>query len=1245
MTDILGIGSSGLTAYRKLLETTGNNIANANTEGYVRRDVVLQSVGEAQMLPTAKNGGSGAGVAVDLVRRASDAFLQSQVRTAVSRQTRAEVLSQGLVRLEKSVVAPEHNIGSTVEDFFARMQDLTLSPSSASMRLTLIDAGQRVAERFRVTASSIRDEVTSTEAAMQTTIEGLNTMTAQLASLNREISRSGAGQQKLNDLLDQRDKLLKDISKLVTVTAIEKTSGEITLYLGDSPSGPKLVDFDTSKSMGMAVDGDRINFVYDPYGTGSVTNQVLGGALAGQRDFRTETLALLANVNRLALGLSEAINAQHHQGIDLKGAQGKDLFSTDGVVASPAGLNRGTAKVDITIETAAELKDDTYTLRYDKSKGEWSVRADKSGTRITGQPPLRIDGLAFHVEGEPADGDVFTAKPLADAAIGLHFLTDDPAAIAASMALYVDPASSNTGSGLLNLKRWDIPVSMPTTPPALTSLYSALMGDTLSFRRDGNAFTIPSGGKDIVLSSMGNVSAAHFAPENFIATPIGAPSSARLTVQSLGTNPATETTYSARFDGLKNEWVVTSDQTGKSARGDAVISLDGNQFIFSGVAADGDEYRVDSFSSFTKRLKEQTVLDINLSTKDTPPTLTTLTLSGLDTTPEGMAKAINAAAQKQNLGSAIFASVVNGTLTINALAGYTVNSAALKGVDANQQALTMGARIEKPMVAADMRLSTTEGRQLFTNAMAGWRAIDMDEHTKPIEIASVNSTVGRSIAIRVRGEPLRDSALKGADGSVTAGGVYALDVKGMQSIRLAGSAIVGKNHDGVTDLLAQALNDQATARSWSGGIIDFNAVVPEEAHFRITVDGEQNDITFRRSRDEAGNLISTGTFEVDGPSGLEIALNPDSNTTGHIVFTVPKRLSTTAPIVEVSGSESLALGFQDPPKARITAGGPLTGPLPKVIPLKIGDGPVTNIMINQVPGATADGLSWKMIGDRLSFETTASSTINIVSEFTADRDSAAALGFLGTDLDLSVVKDVHDMKELRLTSSAAEDVEFANASASVSRIGSTIRIHDALPEDLIVSLETTTADSLRQVATSFPQDLTRTPPKLGNISVRVIDSKSLEIIDASSGKAVATRAFIIGEPVEYLGLSFTLQAPISPNDKFDIKWDDSRTGDNRNILAMTQLQKSDMFGPKRGSFQDVYASTAAKLGNTSQSAATDESVASKASSDLQSAYDSKTGVSLDKEASDLIRFQQAYQAAAQVVSVARTMFDTILKSF
>jgi flagellar hook-associated protein FlgK len=1247
MTDILGIGSSGLTAYRKLLETTGNNIANANTDGYVRRDVVLASVGEAQMLPTTKISASGSGVSVDLVRRASDAFLQSQVRNAYSREARSQILSDGLVKLEKAVLAPEHNIGTTVQEFFSKMQDLTLSPSSTSMRLTLIDAGQRVAERFRVTASNIRDEINSAETSIDTTITAINSITAQLGSLNREIIRSGSGPQKLNDLLDQRDKLLKDISKLTNVTVEEKSTGEIDLYLGDSASGPQLVDFDRSFDLGMNVDGDRIDFIYDPYGAGSITNQVTGGAIAGQRNFRSEALNLLASFNRLAVGLTNAINEQHRQGIDLKGAIGRDIFSTESIIATASDLNQGNAKVSVQIEAAADINNGSYILRYDNNKNQWSVKSSATGASVYGNSPLHLDGLIFSVEGKPFDGDVFIANPLEDAAIGMHFLTEDPSAIAAAMPLYVDPSVNNNSSGQLNLKQWDIKVPAPVSPPLLTDLFKTRDGDTLAFRRDDEAFTIPSGTKDATISSIGKISSAHFTPETFnivVGTNAG---TSQINIKTKGNNPYPEASYQARFDGASRQWIVTSDQTGKSSKGDAIVSIDGSEFSFSGTPADGDSFRIDAFASFSKKLKTNITFNIDLSQNGAIPSSKQLVLDGADTTPEGMARSINNAARSQNMAKAIYASVVDGAMTINALSGYSIRSASLSGNDSYGITSLINAKIEDPLEAAQIHVKTTEGRELLTAAMSGWRGIAIDKHIMPIAIENITPSQPNSsysCIIKVPGEPLRDAALKADDGSIAAGGVYALDVEGCQPIRLAGSAIIGQDNNGIVDSFFESLNEQASIRSWSGNSIDFSSLNSEKILFRVTVDGEDNDVTFFRSKDENGQFLSTGRFEIDGASPLNFSILSDGEPNGHIVFTLPKKLGTVAPLVQVSGTQASKLGIQEPIKSRLTGSGNLVDAsvLPQTLRVKIGSAEPVNVTINSLSGNDASGLSWGLVDGKLMLEAQASS-INLVPSNKNERDAAARLGFYGADLDVEILLDSQGQKSLKVVSQVATSHSFVDVSASVSRIGTTIRISDKLPEDLIVSLETLSADSQRVISTRFPQELTREEPRLGDINVRIINDNQLEIIDAISGHIVALRSYVIGDPVQYLGLSFTLRAPLTSGDSFNIRWDDSRTGDNRNIVAMTQLQESDIFGEKRGSFQDIYSATAAKLGNTSQSAATDMSIAGKAASDLQSAYESKTGVSLDKEASDLIRYQQAYQAAAQVVSTARTMFDTILK--
>jgi flagellar hook-associated protein 1 FlgK len=99
MVDILGIGTSGLTAYRKLLETVGGNITNANTEGYLRRDVMLSGAGDSSMLPTAAPSASGSGVTVDTVRRANDAFLQIQSLKANSLNLQTQTLADSLTTI------------------------------------------------------------------------------------------------------------------------------------------------------------------------------------------------------------------------------------------------------------------------------------------------------------------------------------------------------------------------------------------------------------------------------------------------------------------------------------------------------------------------------------------------------------------------------------------------------------------------------------------------------------------------------------------------------------------------------------------------------------------------------------------------------------------------------------------------------------------------------------------------------------------------------------------------------------------------------------------------------------------------------------------------------------------------------------------------------------------------------------------------------------------------------------------
>ena len=155
MNDILSIGSAGLSAYRKTLETISSNIVNANTEGYVRRQVVLKGTGESNMLATAKPNSSGSGVEVESIGRATYSFLQKQMLTATAVNSQAQIVSDSLAQLEKTAFSSSNDLSASVETFYNSMQDVANAPTALANRYGLINSGQKIADRFNATAKAI----------------------------------------------------------------------------------------------------------------------------------------------------------------------------------------------------------------------------------------------------------------------------------------------------------------------------------------------------------------------------------------------------------------------------------------------------------------------------------------------------------------------------------------------------------------------------------------------------------------------------------------------------------------------------------------------------------------------------------------------------------------------------------------------------------------------------------------------------------------------------------------------------------------------------------------------------------------------------------------------------------------------------------------------------------------------------------------------------------------------------------
>jgi len=511
MSDILSIGASGISAYRKSLEVTGNNIANANTEGYVHRDATLATAGVGPGSPLTTTSQSGTGVSVDVIKRASDSFLRDAVWSANAASAQAQALATSMGQLERRVLMPTSTVSTAMQKFFSNLQDVANSPSSMSARTAALTGVQQIVDQFHSQISSINQEISFSETNISTVLLSANGYIDQLAKLNASIAASTGSSQQPNDLLDQRDKLVNQLSQLVSIKVAEEPSGKITVYLGDSTGGAKLVDGVKANKLGSQIVGQRLDFVFDPGGTNAVTNQVTSGTLAGLQLYRSQCLYTRDSFNRLALAFANNMNNQHVQGVDLAGNKGLPLFSTDTLSGVPSQSNQGSAKLTIDPSSMGTTTSDTYVATFDGPSQQWIITAQASKKSVSGSGDLTLDGLKFHFEGTAKSGDNFKINPLKDAAAGMRLLITDPSQWAMSMPLYADTNASNAGTASIAINASQQSIAAPSLAQ-IQNVFSQSQtpGGAIGVKSDGIVSLIPSGASNVTLSSLRTLPSATF---------------------------------------------------------------------------------------------------------------------------------------------------------------------------------------------------------------------------------------------------------------------------------------------------------------------------------------------------------------------------------------------------------------------------------------------------------------------------------------------------------------------------------------------------------------------------------------------------------------------------------------------------------------------------------------------------------------------------------------------------------------
>ncbi len=458
---ISGIGVSALKVAQAGISVTSHNIANVNTPGYTRQEVL-----QAAMVPQNTGAGFfGQGADVVGVKRNYDEFLSAQVAEA---QTQSSNLATqfGLAQQVSNLFGDASGgLTPALQDFFNSVNTVSNAPESVAARQTMIGSAQSLTNRLQSLDQRLGEIRNGLNGQITNSVSLINSYAKQIAALNDNIVRSQAQSgpnQPPNDLLDQRDQLLTQLSQEVRVTSIKQPDGSMDVFIGNGQSlviGNKSSTLQATTSL---TDQTALEVVYvNNQGVSRIQQSSLqGGNLGGYLNFRQNVLDPAQNVlGRIAIGLADTFNQQHQQGVDLKGALGGNFFTSGVPQVAAASSNVGNSALSASINSSTALTGHDYTMQFDGANYtvfDTTTNAavqSFSAAALTASPQVVAGtGLTLQLTaGAVANvaGDSFSIRPSVTGARDFGLAVTDPTKIAAASPIRANAPTANLGSGVI----------------------------------------------------------------------------------------------------------------------------------------------------------------------------------------------------------------------------------------------------------------------------------------------------------------------------------------------------------------------------------------------------------------------------------------------------------------------------------------------------------------------------------------------------------------------------------------------------------------------------------------------------------------------------------------------------------------------------------------------------------------------------------------------------------------------------
>ena len=466
MGNILATGVTGLNAAQINLLTTSHNITNADTPGYSRQQAI-----QSTNIPQSTGAGFiGNGVNVSTVKRLHNQFLTTQLLQVQTQSSQLEAHHTQITRIDNILADPIAGLSPALQDFFNGINDVASNPSSVPSRQAMLSNAESLVSRLHSLDGQMSDMRDGVNTEIKSTVNEINALTGQIAKLNHNImlAEGAAAGQPANDLYDQRDELINQLSRFVNADVVKQGDGTYNVFIG---SGQAVVVGTETMQLKAMVSPENPQELTVGISIGSKTitlpeDQLSGGSLGGVLNFRSESLNEAQNsLGRVAISLAQTFNDQHRLGMDLNGNLGQDFFTVPTPQVFSSAFNNPASNITVDISDVNQLTTSDYRFSYDGTNYVITRLSDNASTSTTTVPsagsPLIMDGVRITNAAINAQ-ERFLIQPTVNGAKNITTNISDTSAIAAAAPIRTESVFANTGNATIS--QGSVDTTLPLDP-------------------------------------------------------------------------------------------------------------------------------------------------------------------------------------------------------------------------------------------------------------------------------------------------------------------------------------------------------------------------------------------------------------------------------------------------------------------------------------------------------------------------------------------------------------------------------------------------------------------------------------------------------------------------------------------------------------------------------------------------------------------------------------------------------------